>query len=57
MSKTAFAVFAAFCVLLFGGAMYLFVQPTDVNGWVAYFVMLMINPGILLGIIATEVDW
>lgn len=57
MSKSAFFAVAVFCVLLFGGLLYLFVQPADLNGWILFFVMLMINPGLLLGFMASEVDW
>lgn len=56
MSKGRFALFAAFAVLLFGGMLYLFLQPSDVNGWVALFVMLMINPGLILMFLTSEVD-
>lgn len=57
MNKDAFFVFAVFTVLLFGGLLYLFLKPTGLDGWIAYFVMLLMNPGILLGFIASEVDW
>ena len=57
MSKGAFFALAVFCVLLFGGMLYLFFQPADLNGWILLFVMMMINPGIMLGILACDVDW
>lgn len=49
MDKGALVAITIFCILLFGGLLYLFIQPTDLNGWIALAVMLMINPGIMLG--------
>ena len=57
MRKDAFFALAVFTILLFGGLLYLFFKPAGFDGWIAYFVMLLMNPGILLGVIASEVDW
>lgn len=57
MRKDAFFALAVFTILLFGGLLYLFFKPAGLDGWIAYFVMLLMNPGILLGVIASEVDW
>lgn len=57
MEKAGFFAIVVFSLLLFGGILYLFIQPTDLNGWICLLVMLMINPGLMLGFIATTVDW